>query len=154
MKAFKKNAQKRTKGYDFFKKVELDKIWRLWRNNPKSSKISQNANVGNYSLSNALKREGKSNIAFEFMLNNLTLEELIGLKLEIASRCMNGKYFGIPIYASTVEIVKAALVRFAFSCAMSQKEAVTFLGIKPYTYRKFIEKYRIKNYFVEKEKKI
>ena len=36
-----------------------------------------------YSLSKKLRQEKKSNDEFEVMMGNLTLEELIGLKLEL-----------------------------------------------------------------------
>ena len=39
-----------------------------------------------YSLSKKLRREKKSNDQFEVMLSQLTLEEVIGLKLELASK--------------------------------------------------------------------
>ena len=38
-----------------------------------------------YSLSKKLRRENRSNDEFEVMIGQLTLEELIGLKLELAS---------------------------------------------------------------------
>ena len=39
-----------------------------------------------YSLSNKLRKDNKSHDEFEVMLNNLSLEEIIGLKLELAAR--------------------------------------------------------------------
>ena len=132
------------KGFLYFKSIEADKIWRLWNFNPKSI---HNNSVGNYSISSKLKRENKSNDEFEFRLNNLSLEEIIGLKLEIASRVIKGKFFGIPIYNSMLEVVKAAVVKYAFSCSFTRKEAITFLGVKPWTFKKLLHKYNIKNYF-------
>ena len=41
-----------------------------------------------YSLSKKLRRENKSNDEFEVMISQLTLEELIGLKLELASKVL------------------------------------------------------------------
>jgi len=38
-----------------------------------------------YSLSKKLKRDGKTSEQFEIMLNSLTMEELMGLKLEYQS---------------------------------------------------------------------
>ena len=40
----------------------------------------------NYSLVNKLRKENKTTEEFEIMLNNLSLEEVIGLKLELASK--------------------------------------------------------------------
>ena len=58
-----------------------------------------------YSLTKKLREENKSNEEFEVMLNNLSLEELIGLKLELASKVFGGKSYGLPIWKSMKEIV-------------------------------------------------
>ena len=50
-----------------------------------------------YSLSNKLKKESRSHDEFEVMLNNLSLEEIIGLKLELAAKAAGGYLYGIPI---------------------------------------------------------
>ena len=39
-----------------------------------------------YSISKKLRREGKSSEEFEILFNSLSLEEVIGLKLELASK--------------------------------------------------------------------
>ena len=39
-----------------------------------------------YSISNKLKKENRSSEEFEIIFNNLSLEEVIGLKLELASK--------------------------------------------------------------------
>ena len=36
------------------------------------------------------------------MLNNLSLEEIIGLKLELAAKAAGGYLYGIPIFSSIV----------------------------------------------------
>ena len=53
-----------------------------------------------YSLKNKLRRENKIDDHFEVMVNGLTLEELIGLKLEIASSHLNSKLYGFPILSA------------------------------------------------------
>ena len=40
----------------------------------------------NYSIINKLRKDKKSNDEFEIMLNNLSLEEVVALKLELSSR--------------------------------------------------------------------
>ena len=44
----------------------------------------------NYSLIKKLRLENRSNDEFEVMLSQLTLEEVIGLKLELASKVLEG----------------------------------------------------------------
>ena len=50
-----------------------------------------------YSISRKLRKENKISEEFEVMLNYLSLEEVIALKLEAASLATGGKYFGFPI---------------------------------------------------------
>ena len=42
-----------------------------------------------YSIANKLKTEGKVDEKFEVMLSSLTLEEIIGLRLELAAKSVN-----------------------------------------------------------------
>ena len=51
-----------------------------------------------YSISNKLKKENKSHDEFEVMLNNLTLEEIIALKLELAAKSVGG-YLMVYLYS-------------------------------------------------------
>ena len=44
-------------------------------------KNNYNGKNKDYSITNKLRSEQKSNVDFEIMLNNLTLEEVIALKL-------------------------------------------------------------------------
>ena len=59
-----------------------------------------------YSLSNKLRKEGKSSEEFEILFNNLSLEEVIGLKLELASKFgLKGKMYGLPIWYSLLSLI-------------------------------------------------
>ena len=57
----------------------------------KKKKVQEGKNKY-YSLSNKLKKESRSHDEFEVMLNNLSLEEIIGLKLELAARSVGNMY--------------------------------------------------------------
>ena len=104
-----------------------------------------------YSISNKLRKEGKSSEEFEIIFNNLSLEEVIGLKLELASKSsFNGKLYGVPIWYSIPSIVKDAVLKYALSATRSKREAARFLGLNELAMKKNINKYRIDNYF-EKE---
>ena len=100
-----------------------------------------------YSLSKKLKNDGKISEQFEIMLNSLTMEELIGLKLELAIKAAGGYLFGIPIYKSLKDVAKAALLMYAASATRSDREAAALLGIDRMEYSVSIKKYRIINYF-------
>jgi hypothetical protein len=100
-----------------------------------------------YSLSKKLKRDGKVSEQFEIMLNSLTMEEILGLKLELAIKAAGAPLFGIPIYKSLKDVAKAALLMYAASATRSDREAAALLGIDRMEYIHSIKKYRIINYF-------
>tara|TARA_R100000988_G_C3944654_1_gene137994 strand:- start:400 stop:777 length:378 start_codon:yes stop_codon:yes gene_type:complete len=96
-----------------------------------------------YSLRKKLKREKKITDDFEVMLYSLTLEEVIGLKLELAASHINNKLYNFPVYRSIRYIVKEACLHFALSSTRTFGDAASFLGIKPGELRKEISKYKI-----------
>ena len=81
------------------------------------------------------------------VLSSLTLEEVIGLKLEQASKLLGGKLFNFPIYKAMPEICRAAMFMFAISVSETKKEAARVLGIDRADYYKIIKKYGTENYF-------
>jgi hypothetical protein len=85
------------------------------------------------------------------MLNQLTLEEVIGLKLELATKTVNGKLFGMPLWYTLHNIVQDAVLKYTFSASRTNGEAMRFLGLKKAEMRKLTKKYNIDNYFSEKE---
>lgn len=104
-----------------------------------------------YSISNKLRKAGKSSEEFEIIFNNLSLEEVIGLKLELTSKSsFNGKLYGLPLWYSIPNIVKDAVLKYALSATQSKREAARFLGLNEFAMKKNINRYRIDNYF-EKE---
>ena len=85
----------------------------------------------NKSLSNTLRKEGKSSEAFEIMLSALTLEEIIGLKLECSMKLTNGKLYGFNLWSKIVDIAKAALYNAVISVADTNAEIRRILGVNP-----------------------
>jgi len=96
-----------------------------------------------YSLRKKLKREKKITDEFEIMLSTLTLEEIIGLRLEIASSYINNKLYNFPIYKSIKYLTKEACLLFALSATRTYKDAASFLGIKESDLRREIKKFKI-----------
>lgn len=96
------------------------------------------------SFSRKLRKEGKSNEAFEIMLSTLTLEEIIGLKLECASRLTNGKLYGFNLWSNIVDITKEALYNAVISITNTNKEACKILGITEHTFKSLKRKYNIR----------
>jgi hypothetical protein len=115
--------------------------------------MTKNKNSGknlNYSISNKLKKEGKSSEEFEILFNCLSLEEVIGLKLELASKFgLGGKMYGLPIWHSMQTIVKDAILKYALSATKSKREAARFLGLNEQNFNVLSKKYQIDNYFIE-----
>jgi len=111
-----------------------------------------------YSISNKLRKEGKSSEEFEIIFNGLALEEVIGLKLELASKSsFNGKLYGVPIWHSIPNLVRDAILKYALSATRSKREAARFLGLNELVLKKIINRYKIDKYFEEeldKEEKI
>jgi len=96
-----------------------------------------------YSLRNKLKREKKITDDFEVMLQSLSLEEMIGLKFELAASHINNKLYNFPVFRSMKYIVKEACLNFALSSTRTFDDAASFLGIRPGELRKEIQKYKI-----------
>ena len=98
----------------------------------------------NLSFSNKLRKEGKSNEAFEIMLSTLTLEELLALKLECSSRLTAGKLYGFNLWSNIIDITKEALYNAVISIAKTNKESTRILGINEQTFKGLKKKYKIR----------
>ena len=85
----------------------------------------------NKSLSNTLRKEGKSSEAFEIMLSALTLEEVIGLKLECSMKLTNGKLYGFNLWSKIVDIANEALYNAVISVTDTNAEIRRILGVNP-----------------------
>ena len=104
-----------------------------------------------YSLRNKLKRENKIDDHFEVLLNGLTMEELIGLKLEVASSHVNNRLYGFPILSAMRSMCEEACIRYAASACKTTVEAASFLGIDRAKYLNKIKKFNIRNDLVEEQ---
>ena len=85
--------------------------------------------TNNYSISKVLREQKRSNEYFEILLNNLTLEEIIALKLELGYKAIGFPLHGFPIWKSTNYIVKDALLKYAVSATQTKREAMRLLGL-------------------------
>ena len=106
-----------------------------------------------YSFSRKLKEDGRSSSDFEAQLSQLSLEEVIGLKLEISSRELNGKLYGFPVWHSLPDIIKDAVVKFAISATKTKGEAARVLGLTPENFNKLCKRYNVEEYFLKKSQK-
>lgn len=98
----------------------------------------------NYSIAKKLKNENRSNEELEVYLSNLSLEEVIALKLEVSTRELsNGKFYGFPIWSSLKYIISDAVLKYALSATKSKREAARFLGIGENTLIKLARRFKI-----------
>jgi len=76
-----------------------------------------------------LKEEGKISEELEILINNITIEELIQLKLEISTKhVLFHKLYGFPLLGMIKEIAKDAIKNFARDNIASKREANEILG--------------------------
>ena len=104
-----------------------------------------------YSLSKKLRQEKRSNDEFETMLASLSLEEVIGLKLELSTKPVNNRLYGFPLWFNLTDVVKDAIFKYAYSATRTQMEAMRLLGLTEYSFTEFKKKYSPVSYFEEKE---
>jgi hypothetical protein len=101
----------------------------------------------NISIIRKLKKERKLPEEMEVFVSNISLEDLIALKLELAGKSVNGKLFGIPIWKSVPFIVREALLKTAISICKTRYESAAFLGIHPDKLDRLLRKYNILSFF-------
>ena len=101
----------------------------------------------NYSLRNKLKREKKITEDFEVMLQSLSLEDVIGLKLELATKPVNGRLYGFPLWFNLTDIVRDAIFKYTYSATRTQIEAMRFLGLRENKFHELKKKYDPVSYF-------
>jgi len=102
-----------------------------------------------YSIIRKLRKEGKLPEEMEIFVSNLPLEDLIALKLEISSRPVSGKLFGIPIWKSIPFIVRDAVLKTAISVCRTKVDAANLLGMDVDKMDNLLKKYNTIDFFEE-----
>jgi len=100
-----------------------------------------------HSLINKLKKENKIDDKFQSTLSSLTLEEIIGLKLEQSSKILNGRQFGLPLWRTLDFIVKEAVVKWVISASRTDIEAARYLGVDVKQFYQIRKMFNIVSYF-------
>jgi hypothetical protein len=113
--------------------------------------MKQGPNKKSYSIIRKLRREGKLPEEMEIFVSNLPLEDLIALKLEISSKPVNGKLYGIPIWKSIPFIVRDALLKTAISVCKTKVDAANFLGMDVDKMNNLLKKYNTTDFFEESD---
>ena len=77
------------------------------------------------------------------LVNNMSLEDIIALKLELSSRIVKNRFYGFDVWRNSKFIVQEAILKFAISATESKKDAARFLGLNYHTFLKLTKKYEI-----------
>ena len=118
-------------------------------------------NVENWLLYHGKKLKNRFKLDAYVFMNHLlasvditrsinSLEEVIGLKLELASKFgLRGKMYGLPIWYSLRTIVKDAVLKYTMSATRSKREAARFLGLHEQSLNILLRKHKVDSYFEE-----
>ena len=107
----------------------------------------ENTRIRWTSLLKKLRAEKKIDDHFEVILNSLSLEEIIALKLELSSKTQGSPLYGLPIWHSLNDVVKDAVLKFAISTTKTSSEAARFLGMDQNQLVPLMKKFKIYDYF-------
>tara|TARA_Y100000593_G_C4227074_1_gene295003 strand:+ start:494 stop:841 length:348 start_codon:yes stop_codon:yes gene_type:complete len=110
-------------------------------------KAKRNITTSNKSIIKKLKDQHKINDSILTQINNLSIEDLLAVKLELSSAHMNNRLYGFDIWKQSNNIVKEALLKFAISTTKSKKDAARFLGLTYVEFKRVASKYDIDNFF-------
>lgn len=105
--------------------------------------------INNKSIINKLTHEGVVSQDLLVLINNLTLEDLIAIKLELSCALVRNKLYGIDFWSNSCYIIREALLKFAISVSKSKKDAARFLGLDLREFNTQYKKYDIESYFKE-----
>ena len=105
--------------------------------------------IKNKSIINKLTHEGIVSQDLLVLINNLTLEDLIAIKLELSCALVKNKLYGIDFWSNSCYIIREALLKFAISVSRSKKDAARFLGLDLREFNTQYKKYNIESYFKE-----
>ena len=100
-----------------------------------------------YSVRNKLIKNNLLNKDIERIINSLSLEEIISLKLELSSRTSKGKVYGFKIWHNLRSIVEEAIVLHTLSICKSLNESRNYLGLSTSSWTKVLKKYNPNKYF-------
>ena len=101
----------------------------------------------NKSVILALKAKNLLDDSLLVSINNLSLEDLIAIKLELSANHINNRPYGFDIWRKSGYIIKEALLKFALSTTNSKKDAARFLGLTYSEFKKAIKQYKVTNFF-------
>ena len=112
-------------------------------------KADSRSTTSNKSDINKLTHKNKINNKLLVLINNLTLEDLIAIKLELSCAHVNNRLYGLDIWHKACYIMKEALLKFAISTTQSKKDAARFLGLNYLEFKKQYDRFDVESFFSE-----
>ena len=110
-------------------------------------KAKRNITTSNKSIINKLKDQNLINDQILPYINEISIEDLIALKLELSANLINNRLYGFHIWSNLNNIIKEAVLKFAVSTTKSKKDAARFLGLTYSEFRKVIHTYNVEETF-------
>ena len=101
----------------------------------------------NKSIITKLRDQNKLNDNLLVLVSNLTLEDLIAIKLELSCDLINNRLYGFDIWRKFNNITKEALLKFAISATHSKADAARFLGLDTSNFSQVYKQYEIEEFF-------
>ena len=86
-----------------------------------------------------LKKDGRINEDVLNLVSDLTLEELISVKLELSAKMLNGKLYNLPLWYTLPYIIRESLLNFVNRNCKTKADMSNTLGIP---YEQFIQIYK------------
>ena len=78
------------------------------------------------------------------LISNLTLEDLIAVKIELTASNLNNKMYGLALWKKMPNITKEALIRVTHKITKSNIEGARFLGLNLENYLGYLKDYCIR----------
>jgi len=93
-----------------------------------------------YNLSQQLIDSKRIDENFIYMLDGLSLEEILGLKLETSAKLVKGKMYGLKIYHTLPVILRESLIKYTSKKFKLKSHAASFLGITLKKYNSLLKR--------------
>jgi len=105
------------------------------------------ATTVNKSVIRLLKEKNLVNDKLLVCINQLSIEDLIAIKLELSANNINNRLYGLPVWKNLTNLVKDAIFKYAYSATRTQMEAMRLLGLTANHFHKLKKRYDPISYF-------
>ena len=97
--------------------------------------------IKNFNIRKKLRNQKKTDFEFETKLNQLSLEEIISLKLNLIYDSVGDKVYGFHIFKNLDHLIKESIIKFTLSYCQSYESARRHLGLDIDKWSKLLKKY-------------